>query len=99
MQELYHIIKHLTVLVQEFSKRFTKHKQAEGILDFLDLEQYSLELLIDEDSPYDQPKQSKETEQLKDQYTEVHVDEYQDMNLVQEQNLPMLSDDTGKDMR
>src|SRR5690625_2016563 len=99
MQELYPIIKHLTVLVQEFSKRFTQHKQAEGILDFLDLEHYSLELLIDEDSPYNQPKPSKEAEQLKDQYTEVLVDEYQDINLVQETILTMLSDDTGKGNR
>lgn len=91
MKEIYPIIKQLTILVQDFSQSFRRHKQAEGLLDFSDLEHYSLQLLIHEDSKANQPEASEVAQQLKGGFTEVLVDEYQDINLVQETILSMLS--------
>lgn len=99
MQELYPIVKQLTLLVKDFSQRFTKHKRAAGILDFSDLEHYSLHLLIDENSKVGEPKPSELALQFKHQFTEVLVDEYQDINLVQETILAMLSEEAAKGNR
>lgn len=93
MKEMYPVIKALTTLVKKFSLRFMKHKQAAGVLDFLDLEHYSLQLLIDKNSSYADPKPSEVAKQFKEQFTEVLVDEYQDINLVQETILTMLSNE------
>ena len=92
MKEMYPIMNQLTLLVKDFSERFTQHKQAAGMLDFSDLEHYSLQLLIKEGSRPENPEPSEVALQFKNQFTEVLVDEYQDINLVQETILSMLSD-------
>lgn len=95
MKEMYPLIKQLTKLVKQFTERFTATKQKAGILDFDDLEHYSLQLLIDESSSSEKPEPSEVALQYKNQFSEVLVDEYQDINLVQETILSMLSDQTG----
>jgi len=92
MQEMYPIMNQLMILVKDFSERFMNHKQAAGLLDFSDLEHYSLQLLIKEGSQVEKPEPSEVALQFKNQFTEVLIDEYQDINLVQETILTMLSD-------
>lgn len=99
MKELYPVVNHLVGLVKQFGERFTKHKQEKGVLDFADLEHYCLQLLVDESSSTDHPQPSTVAKQFQQQFTEVLVDEYQDINLVQETILSLLSDQEGKGNR
>ncbi len=67
-------------LASEFEKAFSAEKRRLNFLDFSDLEHLTMELLIDRDSggPTDIALQ------LSKRYTEIMVDEYQDVNAVQE---------------
>ncbi len=62
-------------LVQDISDRFSVEKLRRGLLDFSDLEHYTLKLL----------QQPQVAEALRAQFREVLVDEYQDTNDIQEQ--------------
>ena len=66
-------------LVSDFSRRFAEEKRRRGLLDFSDLEHYTLQLLIDE---HDQPTELART--LRTEFREILVDEYQDTNDIQE---------------
>jgi len=95
MQELAPIIRQLTELVKQFKARFTEQKRERAIVDFSDLEHYCLELLIDETSTPKDLKPSNVAVSLREQFTELLVDEYQDTNLVQETILSLISDQHG----
>lgn len=95
LQELYPIIRHLIELVLQFHERFMQHKKDKGVLDFSDLEHYCLQLLIDDTSTSDNLKPSKVAQQFQRQFQEILVDEYQDINLVQETILNLLSNQDG----
>ncbi|WP_174616245.1 helicase-exonuclease AddAB subunit AddA [Virgibacillus ihumii] len=95
MQELAPVIKQLTELVKQFKDRFTEQKRERGIVDFSDLEHYCLQLLCDETSEPEHIIASRVATALKEQFTELLVDEYQDTNLVQETILTLISDQTG----
>ena len=95
MQQLAPIIKELSELVKAFDKRYTALKRENGLVDFLDLEHYSLQILLDESSTNDCLVPSNIAQQYKQSFAEVLVDEYQDTNLVQETILNLLTDQTG----
>ncbi|MFZ3578656.1 helicase-exonuclease AddAB subunit AddA [Virgibacillus sp. DJP39] len=96
MRELAPVIKQLTEIVKEFKDRFTEQKRERAIVDFSDLEHHCLALLIDGDSPADNPMPSDVARHFQQKFNEVLVDEYQDTNLVQETILRLISDRTGK---
>ena len=62
-------------LVADLSQRFSQEKLRRGLLDFSDLEHYTLKLLENSDV----------AEALRRQFREVLVDEYQDTNDIQEE--------------
>lgn len=95
MQELAPVMKQLTRLVKQFKARFTEKKREKAIVDFSDLEHFCLELLIDESSTTGNLVPSRVAIQLKNRFSELLVDEYQDTNLVQETILKLISDQTG----
>src|SRR5699024_6051833 len=70
-------------------------KRENGLVDFLDLEHYSLQILLDESSTKNVLVPSNIAKQYKQSFAEVLVDEYQDTNLVQETILNLLTDQTG----
>jgi ATP-dependent helicase/nuclease subunit A len=80
----------MTVLLQlvlEFSWTFTETKRELGVLDFQDLEQYSLRLLWD-------PAANQPTDiarQWRDKLRFIFVDEYQDINAAQDQIIQALA--------
>lgn len=74
-------IENLYNLTLEFEEIFTQLKREKGGLDFNDLEQYSLKVLSNEIIH----------EEIKNKYDYVLVDEYQDINGVQEELLRLLS--------
>ena len=74
-------ITYLYELTLEFEKYFNLLKKEKGGLDFNDLEQYTLKVL----------KNQTILEEIKEKYEYVLVDEYQDINDVQETILSLLS--------
>src|SRR5699024_12823249 len=59
MQKMYPIIQMVVQLVLEFKERFTRAKQAKTVIDFSDLEQYSLSILKHENSTPEDIKPSR----------------------------------------
>lgn len=66
-----------------FSENYKKAKREENVLDFSDLEHFALELLKD-------PEVSKA---VKEKYKYVFIDEYQDVNGVQEELMSLITKD------
>lgn len=81
----------LVELVKKFEQFYSQAKQQINCLDFADLEHYALSLLTDENSPADKPIPSETALTLRQRYRHVFVDEYQDINSVQQRILEMLS--------
>jgi len=79
-------------LVQSYFELYSRAKQAKGIVDFSDLEHMALQLL-------EQKGQlSLVAQELQDRFVEVLVDEYQDVNGVQEKILSLVSRATNRFM-
>lgn len=94
MKEMKPIIEMLTRLVQSFTVRFNDVKREKGLVDFADLEHYCLDILLD--------PSAKETGELvpseaglayRTKFNEVLVDEYQDVNMVQEAIIQLVTKD------
>ena len=84
----------LVELVKKFDGLYSHAKSALGglnCLDFADLEHYALKLLTEEDSTEDEPLPSETALLLRQRYKYIFVDEYQDINSVQQRILRMLS--------
>jgi len=95
MRELYPSVKRIVQLVFEFKERFQQEKKERGLVDFADLEHFCLEILTEKDAESGLLTPSSVAMFYKEQFKEVLVDEYQDINLVQETILRMVSDQTG----
>jgi len=81
----------LVELVKKFDGLYSRAKRTLNCLDFADLEHYALKLLTDEDSTEDEPLPSETALALRQRYKYIFVDEYQDINSVQQRILRMLS--------
>ncbi|MHC4738376.1 MAG: helicase-exonuclease AddAB subunit AddA [Planctomycetota bacterium] len=81
----------LIELVRKFDRLYTQAKRAANCLDFADLEHYALRLLTNEDSSDDNPSPSETALMLRTKYKYIFVDEYQDINPVQQAILDLLS--------
>ncbi len=80
----------LVNLVQQFSEKYMAVKQEKNILEFHDLEHFSLKLLVTDYSKGVVVKTSL-AEELAGRYQAVFTDEYQDSNLIQEVILKAVS--------
>lgn len=81
-------------LTLDFMRSFTKVKREKNILDFSDLEQYALAILVEKRDGKAYPTPT--ARQLATRYDEIMIDEYQDSNLVQEYILSSISGEWGK---
>jgi len=81
----------LVELVRKFDEFYGEAKQGVNCLDFADLEHYALKLLVSEESSEDELKPSVTALALREKYKYIFVDEYQDINAVQQAILDMLS--------
>lgn len=95
MRILYPAVKMVTKLVSDFKKRFAAVKREQALVDFSDLEHFCLQILITENSTEDHVIPSDIAHFYKNQFKEVLVDEYQDINIVQETILSVVSDQDG----
>ncbi|HXE42324.1 MAG TPA: UvrD-helicase domain-containing protein [Candidatus Baltobacteraceae bacterium] len=82
----------LLQLAQEFSKQFSERKRADGVLDFHDLEQFSLKLLWN----FETENRTEIAKRWREKLRFVFVDEYQDINAAQDKIISALSR-SGKD--
>ncbi|WP_234417320.1 MULTISPECIES: UvrD-helicase domain-containing protein [unclassified Lysinibacillus] len=88
------IIETLVKLTIEYSEAFKKAKGERGLLDFSDLEHYALEILTDKESNTNPPIPSDVALNFKARFKEVLVDEYQDVNRLQETILQLVKSGT-----
>ena len=66
-------------VLSEFSTRLCEEKQRRNIMDFDDIKQYTYKLLLNPDrTPTELAKQYQK------QFTDIYIDEYQDVDLVQD---------------
>lgn len=84
---MYGFVKTVCTLVLEFKEKFASRKRKENILDFNDLEHYAIKVLEENDDLRDY---------MKNYYSEILVDEYQDTNGVQAHLFNLLSN--GKNL-
>ncbi|MFZ5595553.1 MAG: helicase-exonuclease AddAB subunit AddA [Bacillota bacterium] len=90
MDRLAPVIRALAELVDSFAEGYRKAKKARGLLDFSDLEHYCLQILGRRDGDGGvQP--SDVALEIREQFEEVLVDEYQDINPVQEAIINMVA--------
>ncbi|UCC96779.1 MAG: helicase-exonuclease AddAB subunit AddA [Phycisphaerales bacterium] len=81
----------LIELVKTFDRLYAQAKRSINCMDFADLEHYALRLLTDPDSAEDAVLPSQTALALRRRYRHIFVDEYQDINSVQQAILEMLS--------
>ena len=81
----------LAELVLTLMKRFGEKKSEKNLMDFSDMEHFCFQLLYETDEATGGLQFSELAQQLKNQYYEVMVDEYQDINDLQESILQAVS--------
>lgn len=84
------MVEAICALTAEFGDAFAAAKKARAIVDFSDLEHFCLRVLQDEASTPDAMLPSDAAKALQCKYKEVMVDEYQDVNGVQEAILSLV---------
>lgn len=93
MQEMAPLMEYLCQLVLEYDRLYLTAKLAKNVIDFGDIEHLALKLLTEErEGKY---RSSPLAEKIQQQYLEVLVDEYQDINGVQEAILEAVSGNLG----
>ncbi|MBR2742566.1 MAG: helicase-exonuclease AddAB subunit AddA [Clostridia bacterium] len=90
-------VRGLRLAILAFAKNYGEEKTAAGILDFNDLEHTAVALLCkrDEDGAIKKTELSKT---LSKRYRQIFIDEYQDLNTIQELIFQALSRDEGKNL-
>jgi len=81
----------LVQVVQAFAANFRTAKAAQGAVDFNDLERFCLQLLIDPEAAPGTLAPSEVARDLRARLAEVLVDEYQDINAVQDAILTLVA--------
>ncbi len=79
------VLSEILDLLLEFDKEFSVKKLERGILDFSDLEQYTLKLLVKDTGEFSGKfERTALAENISKNYKEIYIDEYQDTNNVQD---------------
>ncbi len=82
-------VEELVYLVEEFACAFEGEKRRKNLIDFGDMEQLALRILMEEKDG--EPKPSAVAREYQKRFKEVMIDEYQDSNLIQEAILTSVS--------
>jgi len=81
----------LATLVESFEKAYSMVKAERRVVDFSDLEHQALKILSCPNSSTEKLIPSEAAQEYSERFAEVLVDEYQDINLVQEYILQLIS--------
>ena len=84
----------LCQITSDFAQAFAKAKKEKSIVDFSDLEHFTLQILADKSSTATNLVPSQVAQTLQAKFTEIMVDEYQDTNGVQEAILQLIASPT-----
>ncbi len=85
------LIKILVDLVQDFHRRYLTLKGERGVADFNDLEHFALQILREQKSPPGENLPSVAAQSYQKRFACVLVDEYQDINQLQESIINLVS--------
>lgn len=88
------LLQTLTGLALEFREAFGEKKREKNMLDFNDLEHLALKILVEEDTR----EPSAAALELREQFDEIMIDEYQDSNYVQETILKAVARENNRFM-
>ncbi len=89
-REMRPLLQCLIQVVQSYGQKYGSLKANSNVLDFFDLEHFCLQILTNSDQ--DQKLETSEVaRELQEKFAEVLVDEYQDVNLVQDTILKLVS--------
>ena len=91
LRQMAPLLETLAGLVAEFRTSYGRLKRAKGLVDFSDLEHYCLAILLEPGSKPGELVPSPVALELREHFAEVLVDEYQDINAVQETILRLVS--------
>ena len=91
MQAVAPVLSELLRLVLEFDRVYTDEKRRRGVVDFSDLEHIALSLLVDAETG----DKTELARTVSFRFKEIMVDEYQDVNAVQETIFNAVSQDGG----
>ncbi|MCH5265024.1 MAG: helicase-exonuclease AddAB subunit AddA [Lachnospiraceae bacterium] len=80
-------------LTRRFKEEYTEAKRERGLVDFNDLEQLALSILLEWDDEKQEYVRSAAALELAEQFEEIMIDEYQDSNRVQDTLLMSVSRD------
>lgn len=86
-------MKALFRLVRRFHAAFVKEKRERGVVDFNDLEQLAIEILLTKDEKTGKYIRTEAANELASEFAEIMIDEYQDSNYVQDTILYAVSKD------
>ena len=78
MSESAHIMRALYAVISDFGEEFSAEKRRRGIIDYADAENLTLDLLTQDGEP------TALAERIASDYDEIYIDEYQDINPVQD---------------
>jgi len=67
-------------VLSEYENRISQEKRLRGILDFSDIRRYTFRLLLDENG-----EPTAIAKQYAEEFSDIYIDEYQDVDLVQDQ--------------
>lgn len=98
MRAMKPVMEGLVTLTLDFAKAYAEAKKEKGWIDFSDLEHFCLQILLGPDAAPGRPTRSAAAEELRSQYEEVFIDEYQDTNGVQELITRLISHDDNRFM-
>jgi len=81
----------LVELIEDFSSRYLQAKKEKGVADFSDLEHFALQILNQADNSTGTLSPSRAALEYRHYFSEILVDEYQDINQVQEAILELIA--------
>ena len=81
-------IEKLYSLLCDFSEKLTEEKNRRGIMDFDDIRRYTLKLLVTPDG-----KPTEIAQKYSEQFSDIYIDEYQDVDRVQDMIFRSISKD------
>jgi len=80
-KDTYNVLGCLFRLVDRFREKLDAQKKKMGIIEFSDAERYTLQLLVESVEPF---RVTPLAESLRDKFKEIYIDEYQDVNPLQD---------------
>ncbi|WP_302419945.1 helicase-exonuclease AddAB subunit AddA [Megasphaera sp.] len=98
MRAMKPVMEGLVTLTLDFAKAYGAAKKEKGWIDFSDLEHFCLQILLAPEASPGQAVPSAAAEELRSQYEEVFIDEYQDTNGVQELITRLVSSEDNRFM-